>query len=146
MPDDQAAVLGEVEAAYRHYVEVFNSRDQNEIAALYLRPHAQVIGEIGLSIVTDDSDQQQWYEFVMAYLDDQGWGHTEIDELWIWPLSRSVAQLVAHVTRYGADGSVLNHARANYTLCRRDGSWKVVLSFPLLEEGFDLPVLPFATG
>jgi hypothetical protein len=65
---------------------------------------------------------------------------------WIWPLSRFLAQLVAHVTRYRADGSVLNQARANYTLCRRDGSWKVVLSFPLLEEGFDLPVLPFATG
>ena len=145
MADDQAVVLGEVEAAYRHYVEVFNRRDPIEIAALYHRPHAQVIGDIGLSIVTDDADQQQWYDFVMAYLDDQGWGRTGIDELWIWPLSQSLAQLVAHVTRYRADGSVLHQARANYTLCRRDGSWKVVLSFPLLEDGFNVPVLPAAT-
>jgi hypothetical protein len=82
----------------------------------------------------------------MAYLDDQGWGRTEIDELWIWPLSPSVAQLVSYITRYRADGSVLQQARANYTLCRRDGSWKVVLSFPLLEDGFNVPVLPAATS
>lgn len=141
MADDLGAIVGEVEAAYRHYVEVFNGRDPNEIAALYHRPHAQVIGEIGLSLVTDDADQQEWYEFVMAVLDDQGWSRTEIDDLWIWPLSDSVAQLVSHVTRYRSDGSVLNHARANYTLCRRDGSWRVVLSFPLLEDGFELPAL-----
>jgi hypothetical protein len=146
MAEDHVAILAEVETAYRHYVEVFNRRDPNEIAALYHRPHAQVIGDIGLSVVTDDTEQQQWYELVMAYLDDQGWGRTEIDELWIWPLSPSVAQLVSYVTRYRADGSVLQRARANYTLCRRDGSWKVVLSFPLLEDGFDVPVLPAATS
>lgn len=146
MTEHQAAILGEVEAAYRQYVEVFNRRDPNEIAALYHRPHAQVIGEIGLSIVTDDADQQQWYEFVMSYLDDQGWNHTEVDEVWIWPLSDSVAQLVSHITRYRTDGSVLQEARANYTLCRRDGSWKVILSFPLLEDGFNVPVLPTAAG
>jgi hypothetical protein len=79
-----------------------------------------VIGDVGLSVVTNDADQEQWYEFVMA------------------------VRLVADVTRYRADGSVLNHARANYTLCRRDGLWKVVLAFPLLEEGFNVPVLPIA--
>ena len=71
---DHGAIVDEVEAAYRHYVEVFNRRDATEVAKLYDRPHAQVSGEIGLSIVNDDADQQQWYEFVMAYLDDQGWG------------------------------------------------------------------------
>jgi hypothetical protein len=142
MSEDHGAVLDEVEAAYRHYVEVFNRRDPREIAELYHRPHAHVIGEIGLSIVAVDADQEQWYEFVMAYLDDQGWDRTKIDKLWIWPLSAALAQLVADVTRYRADGSVLEHVRANYTLCRRDGVWKVVLSFPLLEEGFNVPLLP----
>jgi hypothetical protein len=103
-----------------------------------------VIGEIGLSIVTDDADQAQCYELVMAYLDDQGWDRTERDSMWIWPLSPAPAQLVRDVTRYGADGSVLNHVKANYTLCRRDGVWKLVLSFPLLEEGFDVPVVRIA--
>ena len=140
MPD-HGAILEEVEAAYRHYVAVFNGRDPQEIADLYHRPHAQVIGEIGLSVVTDDADQEQWYEFVMAALDDQGWDRTEIEKVWIWPLSPTLAQLVADVTRCKADGSVLNKARANYTLCRRNGVWKVVLTFPLLEEGFNVPVL-----
>jgi hypothetical protein len=141
MPD-HGAILDEVEAAYRHYVEVFNRRDPQEIAELYHRPHAQVIGDVGLSIVTGDVEQEQWYELVMAYLDDQGWDRTEIDKMWVWPLSPTLAQLVADVTRYKADGSVLNHVRANYTLCRRQGVWKMVLSFPLLEQGFDVPTVP----
>ena len=136
---DHGVIVDEVEAAYRRYVEVFNRHDATEVAELYDRPHAQLIGEIGLSIVHDDGEQQQWYDFVMAYLDEQGWGRTEIDEMWVWPLSHSLAQLVAQVTRYRSDGSVLNHARANYTLRRRDSSWKVVLSFPLLEDPFDVP-------
>lgn len=142
MSGNDGAIFDEVDAAYRHYVEVFNRRDPQEIAELYHRPHAQVIGEIGLSIVTDDADQEQWYELVMAYLDDQGWDRTEIDKIWIWPLSPALAQLVADITRIKADGSVLQHVRANYTLCRREGVWKVVLSFPLLEEGFEVPLLP----
>ena len=75
---DSGEVTIEVEAAYRHYVDVFNRRNPIEIADLYDRPHAQVIGEVGLSIVNDDTDQQAWFEFVMAYLDDQGWDHTEM--------------------------------------------------------------------
>jgi hypothetical protein len=146
MPNKDA-IVGEVEAAYRHYVEVFNGRDAKQVAELYERPHAQVIGESGgLSIVNDDADQQKWYEFVMAYLDDQEWGRTEIDEMWIWPLSHALAQLVSTVTRYRRDGSVLEQLRANYTLRRRDGTWKVVLSYPPLEGGFDVPVLPDASG
>jgi hypothetical protein len=143
MPD-QAAIIGEVEAAYRRYVEVFNGRDAKEIAELYDRPHAQMVGEIGLSIVNDDADQQLWYEFVMAYLDDERWGSTQIDDIWIWPLSDTLAQLVAKVTRYKKDGSVLKQVRANYLLRRCDATWKVVLSLPLLEEGFDVPAFTSA--
>jgi ketosteroid isomerase-like protein len=139
----RSEVVDEVTAAYRHYVEVFNGRDANQVADLYDRPHARMIGEIGLSIVNNDADQQAWYEFVMAYLDDEGWGRTEIDEVWIWPLSRRLAQLVANITRYKRDGSVMNHARANYTMRRGDDdAWKVVMTYPLLEDGFDVPVFP----
>jgi ketosteroid isomerase-like protein len=135
-------VAEEVEAAYRHYVDVFNSRDPAAIAAVYDHPHAQMLGEVGLSIVNDDADQQQWYDFVMTYLDAQQWGRTEIDDVWVWPLSEKLAQVVANVTRYRKDGSVLNHVRANYTLRRSDDTWKVVLTFPLLDDGFDLPTFP----
>jgi hypothetical protein len=82
----------------------------------------------------------------MAHLDDQGWGHNEIDEMWVWPASETLAQLVATSTRYRRDGSVLQQIRANYTLRRRDDTWKVILSYPLLEDGFDLPVLETASG
>jgi ketosteroid isomerase-like protein len=143
---DRDRIVAEVEAAYRRYIEAFNGRDATEIAQLYDRPHAQVRGETGLSIVDDDEDQQQWYEFVMAYLDDRGWDRNEIDEMWVWPLSETLAQLVATSTRYRRDGSVLQQIRANYTLRRRDGTWKVVLSYPLLEDGFDVPVLATGSG
>ena len=136
---DHGVIVDEVEAAYRRYVEVFNRHDATEVAELYDRPHAQLIGEIGLSIVHDDGEQQQWYDFVMAYLDEQGWGRTEIDEMWVWPLSHSLAQL-------GAAGHAVQERwfrpesrPGELTLRRRDSSWKVVLSFPLLEDPFDVP-------
>ena len=78
-------------------------------------------GDIGLSGVADDADQEQWYQFVMAALGDQGLDRTEIEKVWIWLISPTLAQLVADLTRYKADESVLNQARANDTLCRRDG-------------------------
>ena len=138
---DISSIVVEVESAYRHYVEVFNRRDPSEIALLYDRPHAQVIGGMGLSVVHDDAGQQDWYEFVMAYLDDQQWGRTEVNEMWVWPLSPTIAHLVADVTRYRADGSLLQQVRANYTLHRRDDTWKVILTLPLLEDGFGHPVV-----
>jgi hypothetical protein len=135
---DHAGITGEVEAAYRNYVEVFNRRDPTEIAGLYDRPHAQVRGEAGLSLVAEDEDQQAWYELVFAFLDSQGWGRTELDEVKVVPLSPTLAHVVSEVTRYRLDGSRLNQARANYTMRRCDDGWKVILTFPLLEDGFDI--------
>jgi hypothetical protein len=135
---DQREVVREVEAAYRNYVEVFNSRDPIQIAGLYDRPHAQVIGEMGLSVVDDDAGQQEWYDFVFAYLDSLGWGRTELDAIEVVLHSPTVAQVISDVSRYHQDGSLLNQARANYTMRRREDGWKVLLTFPLLEDGFDL--------
>jgi ketosteroid isomerase-like protein len=134
---DQHDLARDVEAAYRNYVAVFNRRDPVEIAALYDHPHAQVVGEMGLSVVTDADGQQAWYDFVFSYLDSQDWGRTELDAVQIVPLSPTLAQVVADVTRYRVDGSRLNQARANYTMRRTENGWKVILTFPLLEEGFD---------
>jgi ketosteroid isomerase-like protein len=135
---DQHEIVREVEAAYRHYVDVFNRRDPTEIAGLYDRPHAQVAGEAGLLLVNDDADQNAWYEFVFAHLDSQEWARTELDDVRVVPLSPTLAHVVSEVTRYTLDGSQLNHARANYTMRRAADGWKVVLTFPLLEEGFDV--------
>ncbi len=133
---DQREIVREVEAAYRHYVDTFNRRDPIEISRLYDRPHAQVIGEMGLSVVDDDADQQAWYDLVFAHLDSLDWGRSEVDALQIVPLSPTLAQVVSDVTRYGRDGSQLSQARANYTMRRGDDGWKVILTFPLLEDGF----------
>jgi ketosteroid isomerase-like protein len=135
---DQREIVREVAAAYRHYVEAFNRRDPTEIAGLYDRPHAQVVGEAGLSLVNDDTDQNAWYEFVFAYLDSQQWARTELEDVKVVPLSPTLAHVVSEVTRYKIDGSPLNHARANYTMRRSDDGWKVILTFPLLEDGFDV--------
>jgi ketosteroid isomerase-like protein len=135
---DHGEIVREVEAAYRHYVDTFNRRDPAEIAGLYDRPHAQVIGEMGLSIVNDDVGQQAWHDLVFDHLDGVGWGRTELDEITVVPLSPTLAQVVSKVTRYKVDGSQLNQARAHYTMRRGDDGWKVILTFPLLEDGFDI--------
>ena len=139
---DHAGIAREVEAVYQHYIEVFNRRDAGEIVDLFDRPHARVSGEHGLTIVGDDADQRlRWCESKTAFLDDIGCERTGINGLQIWPLSPTLAQLVADVTRYKKDGSVLQRFRANYTLRRRDGTWKVIIIYPVLEEAFPGPTL-----
>ena len=54
------------------------------------------------------------------------------------PLSPTLAEIVSDVTRYKVDGSPLNQARANYTMRRDDRGWRVILTFPVLEDGFDI--------
>jgi hypothetical protein len=144
---DHAAITREVEAAYQHYIDVFNRRDAAEIADLFDRPHARVSGEDGLTIVSDDADQRlQWSESRTAFLADIGCDRTGINDLQIWPLSPTLAQLVADVTRYKKDGSVLQRFRANYTLRRRDGRWKVIIIYPVLEEAFPGPTLAHSSS
>lgn len=135
---DATAIMREIEAAYRHYIEVFNREDAAAFVSCYSHPHAMLSGEQGLVVVNTETDHHRIYQRMMAALHESGWGRSDIDRLQIWPFSASLAQLVADVTRYKKDGAVLEKLRASYMFRREDGAWKI-LSLALIEAPFSGP-------
>jgi len=135
---DATAIIHEIEAAYRHYIEVFNREDAAAFVGCYFHPHAMLSGEQGMVVITTEADHQRIYQRMMATLHESGWGRSEIDRLQIWPFSALLAQLVADVTRYKKDGAVLERLRASYMFRREGGAWKI-LSLALIEAPFSGP-------
>ena len=122
------AIIQELEAAYHHYIEVFNRQDAAGFVGCYSHPHSMLSGEHGIVVTNTEADHQRGYERMMVGLRESGWERSGIDRLQIWPFSASLAQLVADVTRYKKDGSVLEKLRASYMFRRENGAWKI-LSF-----------------
>jgi ketosteroid isomerase-like protein len=134
-------IVREIEAAYRHYIDVFNREDAAGFVGCYTHPHTMVSGEQGLSIVNTAADHERGYHAIMKTLHKQEWGRSGIDRMQIWPFSDSLAQLVADVTRYKKDGSILEKLRASYMLRREAGGWKI-LAFGLVAHPYAGPGLP----
>jgi ketosteroid isomerase-like protein len=132
---DANTIIQEIEAAYHHYIDVFNREDAAGFVACYYHPHAMLNGEQGLTLIQTETDHHQVYQRIMATLYESGWGRTGIDRLQTWPFSGSLAQLVAEVTRYKKDGSVLEQLRATYMYRGDGGAWKI-LSLALIEAPF----------
>lgn len=138
---DTNMIVQEIEAAYRHYIDVFNRENAAGFVGCYTHPHTMLSGEHGLSTVQSEADHHRGYQQIMKTLHKQEWGRSGIDRMQIWPFSESLAQLVADVTRYKKDGSVLEKLRACYLLRREEGGWKIV-AFGLVAPGFSGPGLP----
>ena len=138
---DTPTIVREIEAAYQHYIDVFNREDAAGFVGCYTHPHTMLSGEQGLSTVQTAEEHQRGYQHIMKALHKQEWGRSGIDRMQIWPFSESLAQLVADVTRYKRDGSVLEKLRANYMLRREKDGWKI-LAFGLVVPPFSGPGLP----
>ncbi|NOT56220.1 MAG: DUF4440 domain-containing protein [Deltaproteobacteria bacterium] len=135
---DANAIIREIEDAYRHYIEVFNRSDAAGFVGCYAHPHTMLSGEQGMVVVNTEADHHRVYQGMAAALEKSNWGRSEIDRLQTWPYSKSLAQLVADVTRYKKDGSVLEKLRATYTFRNEKGAWKI-LAFSLIEAPFSGP-------
>ena len=135
---DEDAIVAEVRAFYGRYIDAWSRRDAAEVARCYDRPYVGLSGEHELSLVTSDADHDHWYQQVLTSYDQRGWKRSGIAGLEIWPLSSSLAQLVADVFRYRQDGSVLDHSRSTYMLRRRSDGWKVV-AYAVVDPPFSGP-------
>lgn len=135
---DANTIIREIEAAYQHYIDVFNREDAAGFVACYTHPHVMLSGERGLTLVNTAADHQRGYQQIMKTLHERGWGRSGIDRLQIWPFSESLAQLVADVTRYKKDGSILEQLRASYMFRRESGMWKI-LALAQVEAPFTGP-------
>jgi ketosteroid isomerase-like protein len=116
----------ELEAFYQSYIAAFNREDVDAFSAKFAFPYAWVTGRHGLGLCTSEAEHQQKFGRIMAELRDRGWARSGVDQLKSWPMADELAMILADVTRYGADGSVLERVRACYTLRRDTSSWKIV--------------------
>ncbi|MGE0826135.1 MAG: hypothetical protein AB7G75_30770 [Candidatus Binatia bacterium] len=135
---DANTIIRELEAAYHHYIEVFNNEDAAGFVDCYCHPHSMLSGEQGMIVTNTAAEHERGYQRMMVGLRESGWGRSAIDRIQIWPFSESLAQLVADVTRYKKDSSVLEKLRASYMFRRVDGAWKI-LAFSLVEAPFSGP-------
>ena len=131
-------IIQEIETTYRHYIDVFNREDATGFVACYAHPHVMLNGEQGMTAVQTEADHHQVYQNIMAGLRKNEWGRSDIDRLQVFPYSESLVQIVADVTRYKKDGSVLEKLRATYMYRRDGGTWKI-LTLALIESPFSGP-------
>lgn len=116
----------ELETFYQSYIAAFNREDIDAFSATFDFPYAWVTGRHGLSQCASQSDHQRSFATIMTDLKQRGWARSGIDQLKTWPLAEDVAMILADVTRYKADGSVLERVRACYTLRRDAKDWKIL--------------------
>jgi NTF2-like protein (DUF6841) len=132
----------ELESFYKLYIAAFNREDVDAFSDAFAYPYAWITGRQGLSQCATESDHQRNFGTIMAGLKGRGWVRSDIDQLKMWPLAEELAMILADVTRYKADGSLLERVRACYTVRREGKTWKIVtlaeIKPPFLGPG-DLP-------
>jgi ketosteroid isomerase-like protein len=120
------SIVREVEAFYQAFIEGFNREDTDMYLRSFCYPNAMLSGERGMAINMKESDQQRFYQEVMASIQGRGWERTGIDRLQAWPLAANLSMLLADIVRYKKDDSILERGRYCYTV-RKDGdAWKIL--------------------
>lgn len=116
----------ELEAFYKDYIEVFNREDIDAFVEKWSYPFAFVSGERGLTVTANESDHQRGTAHIYSAIKSRGWARSQTDRMSAWALAENLGMILADVTRYKTDGSVLERVRACYTLRRDAKSWKIV--------------------
>ncbi len=123
---EQEKIVREVEAFYRNYIDGFNREDIDIFMQSFDLPFIVISGEHGATVCSNEAEQQSFYTRMMGAIQEQGWAKSGVDQLRVWPLADRLAILMADVTRYRRDGSVIARLRAFYNV-RNDGkNWKIV--------------------
>jgi ketosteroid isomerase-like protein len=119
-------IVQEIEQFYKSYIDGFNREDIDLFLQSFDLPYVVLSGEHGATVCADEAARQRFYTQTMSGIQARGWSRSVTDKTKVWPLAENLATLMADVTRYKKDGSILERLRAFYTL-RNDGkSWKIV--------------------
>jgi NTF2-like protein (DUF6841) len=120
-------IVKELETFYKGYIDAFNREDIDMYTQTFAFPYAFIVGDKGLAVCRDETAHQRFYTNVAIGLKERGWARSGIDQVRAWPYAENLAMILADVTRYRADDSVIEKVRATYTV-RRDGkNWKIVV-------------------
>lgn len=123
---DAATIAREVEDFYRAYIVGFNREDRGIYLRSFGYPNVVIRGEQGMTVHADESEQQQYYDGLMAAIRKEGWGHTGLGRLLVTPLTDETAILTADITRYRKDDTPIESARLCYTVRKDGGAWKIL--------------------
>jgi|GEM_PF-1068304 len=123
---DAEILAKEVESFYRAFLDGFNREDTDMYLRSFCYPNGILSGERGLIINARESDIQRFYQEVMSSIQERGWDHTGVTQLQIWPTTEGMAFLVADISRYKKDNSVLESGRYCYIVRKDKGAWKVL--------------------
>jgi len=123
-------IAGEVEAFYRAYIDAFNREDIDSYADSFIPGYSLIQGGKVTAYATE-TDLQQHSAQVFIDVKSRGWARSAVDVLKVSPLGDDQAMILAEVTRYRADESVLLHARASYIVIRTAKGWKIAVMIPL---------------
>jgi hypothetical protein len=118
-------IAKELEAFYKSYIDAFNREDIDLFSESFSFPYGWVTGR-GLGQCATESDHQRSFGKIMGDLKTRGWARSVTDRLKSWALAEDLGMILADVTRYKADGSMLEQVRACYTLRRDPKGWKIV--------------------
>ena len=80
-------IARELEAFYRHYIEVFNS-DDDSFYDCFASPYTSVSGGRGLTVVANDADHRSGFRRTMIALKNHGWARSDIDRVDAWALQK----------------------------------------------------------
>lgn len=119
-------IVNELQTFYKGYIDAFNREDIDMYTQTFAFPYAFIVGDKGLALCNDETAHQRFYTNISINLKERGWARSGIDQVKAWPYAENLAMILADVTRYRADNSVIEKVRATYTV-RRDGkNWKIV--------------------
>ncbi|MGH7916140.1 MAG: DUF6841 family protein [Candidatus Binataceae bacterium] len=116
----------ELESFYAAYIEAFNREDTELFARSFSYPYAWIDGARGLTVCAHEDDHRRTFALIMRGLKERGWASSRADRVTSWVMADKLAMVLADVTRYRNDGSILEQVRACYTVRREAGSWKIV--------------------
>jgi hypothetical protein len=119
-------IVNDLQTFYKGYIDAFNREDIDMYTQTFAFPYAFIVGDKGLALCKDETAHQRFYTNISIGLKERGWARSGIDQVKAWPYAENLAMILADVTRYRADNSVIEKVRATYTV-RRDGkNWKIV--------------------
>lgn len=127
-------IIAEVEAFYRAYIDAFNREDIDSYADSFAPGYSFIRGEKITTFATEP-ELQQYSAQAFIDLKSRGWARSAVDLLKVSPLGDDQAMILAEVTRYRGDNSVLLRARVSYVVIRTAKGWKIAVMIPLAPPG-----------
>jgi ketosteroid isomerase-like protein len=111
---------------FQDYAKAFETLDPSAILPFYQYP-AILITEQKPVKITNKIIGWLAFKIAMVLLKWRGYHHSKTESLDVRQLRDALAIVTGTVIRYKKDGSELERFNLNYTMCKVDMSWKIIV-------------------